>query len=70
MIPIEVFEAQSMSGKVVSIVSGGHNKKLTFQNRKDYVDKALNFRLHELDRQVRLHSPALDTTSSGTLKAD
>ena len=51
-----------MSGRVVPIVPGGHNKKLTFQNRKDYVDKALHFRLHELDSQVgRLYSSALCT---------
>lgn len=52
MIPIESFEAQSMSGKFVPIVSGGTNIKLTFQNRREYVEKALHFRLHELDGQV------------------
>jgi hypothetical protein len=52
MIPIESFEAMSMSGVFVPIVSGGTNMKLTFQNRRDYVEKALQFRLHELDQQV------------------
>ena len=53
MIPIESFEAQNMSGMFVSIVPGGGNIKLTFQNRKDYVEKSLQFRLHELDKQVQ-----------------
>ncbi len=52
MIPIESFEAQSMSGKFVPIVPGGGNIRLTFQNRKEYVEKAFYFRLHELDKQV------------------
>lgn len=54
MIPIESFEAQSMCGKFVPIVPGGTNIALTFHNRKEYVEKALQFRLHELDEQVRL----------------
>lgn len=52
MIPIESFEAQSMNGKFVPIIPGGSNVKLTFHNRRDYVEKALRFRLHELDHQV------------------
>ena len=52
MIPIECFEAQSMNGRFVPILPGGGNMKLTFHNRKDYVEKALKFRLHELDQQV------------------
>ena len=52
MIPIESFEAQSMNGRFVPIIPGGKNTKLTFNNRKDYVEKALKFRLHELDQQV------------------
>ena len=52
MIPIEKFEAQSMTGNFVPIVPGGGNVSLTYQNRKDYVEKALKFRLHELDQQV------------------
>lgn len=52
MIPIEKFETQSMTGNFVPIVPGGGNIPLTYQNRKEYVEKALNFRLHELDQQV------------------
>jgi len=52
MIPIEAFEARSMSGRIVPIVPGGDNIKLMFHNRKEYVDKALHFRLHEMDGQV------------------
>lgn len=52
MIPIENFEAQSMNGNFVPIIPGGGNINLTYHNRKEYVDKALQFRLHELDRQV------------------
>ena len=52
MIPIESFEAQSMNGSFVPIIPGGGNTKLTFHNRKEYVEKALKFRLHELDQQV------------------
>ena len=52
MIPIESFEAQSMTGKFVPIVTGGTHIKLTYQNRKEYVEKALHFRLHELDKQA------------------
>ena len=53
MIPIESFEAQSMNGRFVPIIPGGGNMRLTFHNRKEYVDKALKFRLHELDQQVQ-----------------
>ena len=53
MIPIESFEAQSMTGRFIPIIPGGSNIKLTFQNRKEYVEKALQFRLHELDEQVQ-----------------
>ena len=52
MIPIESFECQSMTGNFVPIVPGGSNIKLTYQNRKEYVEKAMNFRLHKLDHQV------------------
>jgi hypothetical protein len=52
MIPIESFEAQSMNGRFVPIIPGGGNMRLTFHNRKEYVEKALKFRLHELDQQV------------------
>ena len=52
MIPIDNFEAQSMTGKFVPIFPGAKNIRLTFHNRKEYVEKALLFRLKELDKQV------------------
>ena len=52
MIPLETFEVQSMSGKFLPFVPNGRDIKLTFANRKEYCDKALHFRLHELDKQV------------------
>ena len=52
MIPIESFETLSLTGNFVPIVPGGSNIKLTFHNRKEYVEKSILFRLHELDIQV------------------
>lgn len=52
MIPIDKYETQSMSGKYVPITPNGHDIPLTFANRVDYFNKALEFRLHELDKQV------------------
>ena len=52
MIPIDTYEAQSMCGKYVPIQPNGHNIKLTYSNRGDYVNKAMEFRIHELDKQV------------------
>ena len=51
-IPLEVFETQSMDGRFVPIVPGGSSVHLTFANRQEYVEKALQYRLHEVDRQV------------------
>ncbi len=58
MIPIESFEALSMSGMFVPISQGSSSTRLTFQNRREYVEKALYFRLHELDDQVETHNPS------------
>ena len=52
MIPIDNYETQSMCRKFLPIVPNGRDIKLTYRNRKDYVEKALQFRLHELDKQV------------------
>ena len=52
MIPLDDFEAQSMTGKFVPIFPGANNVRLTYHNRKEYVEKALLFRLKELDKQV------------------
>lgn len=52
LIPIEFFEAEDMNGHFVPIVPGGGHIRLTFHNREEYVEKAIHFRLHELDQQV------------------
>lgn len=52
IIPIESFETQSADGSFVPIFPSGHDIQLTFSNRAEYVEKALNYRLHEMDRQV------------------
>ncbi|XP_063955724.1 probable E3 ubiquitin-protein ligase HERC1 isoform X1 [Lytechinus pictus] len=52
VIPLERFEGQSADGRFVPVVPGGWSIPLTFSNRKEYVERALAYRLHELDRQV------------------
>ena len=52
VIPIESFETQSADGRFVPIFPSGHNIHLTFSNRAHYVERALEYRLHEVDRQV------------------
>ncbi|XP_065100040.1 probable E3 ubiquitin-protein ligase HERC1 isoform X2 [Paramisgurnus dabryanus] len=52
MIPLYSFVAHSANGTLVPVVPGGHNLPLTFSNRNEYVERALNYRLHEMDRQV------------------
>jgi len=52
VIPLDSFEALSITGKFVPIVPGGSHIRLTYANRKEYCEKALQFRLHELDVQV------------------
>ncbi|XP_052393189.1 probable E3 ubiquitin-protein ligase HERC1 isoform X2 [Carassius gibelio] len=52
MIPLDSFVAQSADGTLVPMIPGGHNVPLTFSNRNDYVERALHYRLHEMDRQV------------------
>lgn len=56
MIPLGSFVAHSADGKLVPVVPGGHNLPLTFSNRAEYVERALEYRLHEMDRQVTLPS--------------
>lgn len=41
-----------MNGHFVPIVPGGGHNRLTFHNRQEYVEKAIHFRLHELDQQA------------------
>ena len=52
MIPIDCFEGQSSDGRIVPIVPGGRSIPLTYANRKQYVERAIAFRLHEMDAQV------------------
>nr|XP_014345328.1 PREDICTED: probable E3 ubiquitin-protein ligase HERC1 [Latimeria chalumnae] len=53
MIPLDSFIGQSASGKPVPIIPGGSNIPLTFGNRKEYVERVIEYRLHEMDQQVR-----------------
>ncbi|XP_034565879.1 probable E3 ubiquitin-protein ligase HERC1 isoform X2 [Notolabrus celidotus] len=52
MIPLDSFMAHSADGRLVPIVPGGQNLLLTFANRNEYVERALDYRLHEMDSQV------------------
>ncbi|XP_028827463.1 probable E3 ubiquitin-protein ligase HERC1 isoform X1 [Denticeps clupeoides] len=52
MIPLDSFVAHSADGKLVPVVPGGQNTALTYSNRTEYVERALEYRLHEMDRQV------------------
>ncbi|KAJ1212717.1 hypothetical protein NDU88_000367 [Pleurodeles waltl] len=52
MIPLDAFVGPSANGKMVPIVPGGQNRPVTFSNRKDYVEKSIEYRLHEMDQQV------------------
>lgn len=52
MIPLDSFMAHSADGRLVPVVPGGQNISLTFMNRTEYVEKALDYRLHEMDSQV------------------
>uniref|UniRef100_A0A4W3J8I3 HECT-type E3 ubiquitin transferase n=1 Tax=Callorhinchus milii TaxID=7868 RepID=A0A4W3J8I3_CALMI len=52
MIPLDSFVGQSVDGKLVPIIPGGNSIPLTFGNRKEYVERAIEYRLHELDQQI------------------
>uniref|UniRef100_A0A3Q2XK51 HECT-type E3 ubiquitin transferase n=1 Tax=Hippocampus comes TaxID=109280 RepID=A0A3Q2XK51_HIPCM len=52
MIPLDSFVGQSADGKMVPIIPGGNSIPLTFSNRKEYVERAIEYRLHEINRQV------------------
>lgn len=54
MIPLDSFVGQSADGKMVPIIPGGNSIPLTFSNRKEYVERAIEYRLHEINRQVRM----------------
>ncbi|XP_053195611.1 probable E3 ubiquitin-protein ligase HERC1 [Scomber japonicus] len=52
MIPLDSFMAHSADGRLVPVVPGGQNISLNFSNRTEYVERALDYRLHEMDSQV------------------
>lgn len=57
MIPLDSFVGQSADGKMVPIIPGGNSIPLSFSNRKEYVERAVEYRLHEIDRQVGAAPP-------------
>lgn len=61
MIPLDSFTAHSADGRLVPVVPGGHNIPLTFGNRNEYVERTLDYRLHEMDRQVSWFPHSLET---------
>ena len=52
VIPLTCFEGQGSDDKYVPIVPGGRNIPLTFHNRKEYVERALIYRMNEFNLQV------------------
>ncbi|KAM4527576.1 putative E3 ubiquitin-protein ligase HERC1 isoform 4-T4 [Odontesthes bonariensis] len=52
MIPLDAFMAHSADGRLVPVVPGGQNISLTYANRTEYVERAMDYRLHEMDSQV------------------
>ncbi|XP_018567016.1 probable E3 ubiquitin-protein ligase HERC1 [Anoplophora glabripennis] len=52
VIPLETFEGTSCTGKVVPIIHGGHKILLTYENRMQYYEQAIKFRMQEFDIQV------------------
>lgn len=52
MIPLDSFMVHSADGRLVPVVPGGQNISLTFANRTEYVERGLDYRLHEMDSQV------------------
>ena len=70
MIPLDSFVGQSADGKMVPIIPGGNSIPLTFSNRKEYVERAIEYRLHEIDRQVRPRSAGGGAPSSRKQQED
>jgi E3 ubiquitin-protein ligase HERC1 len=52
VIPLECFETQSATGQFVAVMPGGRSIPLTFHNRHEYTQRALQFRLREMAPQV------------------
>lgn len=48
-IPLDSFVGQSLDGRMVPVIPGGRNFSLNFHNRQEYVEKVINFKLHEMD---------------------
>ena len=46
------FTTTDSNGDTVELIPGGERVNVTFDNRHEYVDMVLSWRLHELDRQV------------------
>ncbi|CAG9853588.1 unnamed protein product [Phyllotreta striolata] len=52
IIPLECFEGRSCTGKLVPIVHGGRNIPFTFENRTQYYEQAVRYRMQEFDMQI------------------
>ncbi|KAL3277276.1 hypothetical protein HHI36_012626 [Cryptolaemus montrouzieri] len=52
VIPLECFEGTSCTGKIVPIVYGGRSIPLTFENRNQYFEQAVKFRIQEFNIQI------------------
>ena len=52
-IPLDCFEGQSADGSLVPVIPGGGTLQLNFHNRREYVEAVLNYRLQEMNRQVK-----------------
>ncbi|XP_062621584.1 probable E3 ubiquitin-protein ligase HERC1 [Saccostrea cucullata] len=51
-IPLDCFEGQSADGRLVPVIPGGGALQLNFNNRREYVEAVLNYRLQEMNRQA------------------
>ncbi|KAF0297934.1 putative E3 ubiquitin-protein ligase HERC1 [Amphibalanus amphitrite] len=52
VLPVETFEAPSCTGRLVPVVAGGRTLRVTAATRREYVRRAVLYRLHEMDLQV------------------
>ncbi|XP_060527187.1 probable E3 ubiquitin-protein ligase HERC1 [Cylas formicarius] len=52
VIPLQTFEGQSCTGKIVPVTHGGRGIALTYDNRTQYYEQVIKFRLREFDLQV------------------
>jgi E3 ubiquitin-protein ligase HERC1 len=49
---LDCFEGQSADGRLVPVIPGGGALQLNFNNRREYVEAVLNYRLQEMNKQV------------------